>query len=37
VERYIEGHWEQLPSFVQKNQQLQAYIKAGISKAVNGM
>jgi hypothetical protein len=37
VERYIEGHLEELPSFVQKNRHLQEEIKTGISKAVDGM
>ena len=37
VERYIEGHWEQLPSFVQRNRYLQEEIKTGISNAVDGM
>jgi Cdc6-like AAA superfamily ATPase len=37
VARYIEGHIWQLPSFVQKNQQLQEEIKIGISEAVDGM
>ncbi|KAF9780340.1 hypothetical protein IL306_000625 [Fusarium sp. DS 682] len=37
VERYIEGHWEQLPSFVQRNRPIQEEIKAGISNAVDGM
>ena len=37
VERYLEGHMQQLPSFVQRNQQLQEEIKTGISEAVDGM
>jgi hypothetical protein len=37
VERYMEGHMQQLPSFVQRNQQLQEEIKTGISEAVDGM
>src|SRR5205807_1668042 len=37
VERYLEGHIQQLPSFVQRNQQLQEEIKTGISEAVDGM
>lgn len=37
IERYINGHLEQLPSFVQKNRHLQQEIKTGISKAVDGM
>jgi Cdc6-like AAA superfamily ATPase len=37
VERYLEGHLEQLPSFVQQNGQLQEEIKTGISEAVDGM
>jgi hypothetical protein len=37
VERYLEGHMQQLPSFVQRNQQLQGEIKTGISEAVDGM
>jgi hypothetical protein len=37
VERYLEGHMQQLPSFVRRNQQLQEEIKTGISEAVDGM
>ena len=37
VERYLEGHIRQLPSFVQRNRQLQEEIKTGISEAVDGM
>ena len=37
VEMYLEGHMQQLPSFVQRNQQLQEEIKTGISESVNGM
>ena len=37
VERYLEGHIGQLPSFVQQNRQLQEDIKIGISDAVDGM
>ena len=37
VERYLEGHIGQLPSFVQLNKHLQEEIKIGISEAVDGM
>jgi hypothetical protein len=37
VERYLEGHMQQLPSFVRRNRQLQEEIKTGISEAVDGM
>ncbi|KAF4993380.1 hypothetical protein FGRMN_6530 [Fusarium graminum] len=37
VERYLEGHIEQLPSFVQHDRQLQEEITTGISEAVDGM
>lgn len=37
VARYLEGHIDQLPSFVQQNRQLQEEIKTGISNAVDGM
>jgi hypothetical protein len=37
VERYVEGHLEQLPSFVQRNRPLQEEIKTGVSNAVDGM
>ena len=37
VEKYLEGHMQQLPSFVRRNQQLQEEIKIGISEAVDGM
>jgi hypothetical protein len=37
VERYLEGHMQQLLPFVQQNRQLQEEIKTGISEAVNGM
>ena len=37
VERYLEGHIEQLPTFVQRNRELQEEIKTGISAAVDGM
>ncbi|KAH0551748.1 hypothetical protein GP486_007034 [Trichoglossum hirsutum] len=37
IERYLEGHMKQLPSFVQQNGQLQEEIKTGISEAVDGM
>ncbi|KAH7187151.1 hypothetical protein DER44DRAFT_816595 [Fusarium oxysporum] len=37
VARYLEGHIEQLPSFVQHDRQLQEEITAGISEAVDGM
>ncbi|KAI9765361.1 MAG: hypothetical protein M1840_007441 [Geoglossum simile] len=37
VERYLEGHMEQLRPFIQQNNQLQEEIKTGISKAVDGM
>jgi hypothetical protein len=37
VERYLEGHMGGLPSFVQRNEQLQEEIKTGISEAVDGM
>ncbi|KAI9774751.1 MAG: hypothetical protein M1839_001618, partial [Geoglossum umbratile] len=37
VERYLEGHIQQLWPFVQLNGQLQEEIKTGISEAVDGM
>ena len=37
VERYLEGHMDQMLSFVQENRQLQTDIKTGISEAVDGM
>jgi hypothetical protein len=37
VKRYLEGHMKQLPSFVERNQQLQEEIKTKISGAVDGM
>jgi Cdc6-like AAA superfamily ATPase len=37
VERYLEGHMDQLLSFVQGNRQLQTDIKTAISEAVDGM
>jgi hypothetical protein len=37
VEKYVEGHMQQLLLFVQQNQQLQKDIKTGISEAVDGM
>jgi len=37
VERYIEGHLEELPAFVQRNRPLQREIKAGILNAADGM
>ena len=37
VERYLEGHVDQLPYFVQENRQLQKEIRTGISEAVDGM
>ncbi|KAG4256535.1 hypothetical protein FPRO03_14024 [Fusarium proliferatum] len=37
VARYLEGHIEQLPSFVQQDRQLQEEITTGISEAVDGM
>ncbi|KAF4960407.1 hypothetical protein FGADI_1054 [Fusarium gaditjirri] len=37
VARYLEGHKVQLPSFVQRDRQLQEEILVGISKAVDGM
>lgn len=37
VKRYLEGHMSQLPSFVERNQQLQEEIKIKISEAVDGM
>jgi hypothetical protein len=37
VVRYLEGHIKQLPSFVQRNQQLRDEIKTGISEAADGM
>ena len=37
VARYLEGHIGQLPSFVQRNRQLQEEIKVEISEAVDGM
>ncbi|CAF3544215.1 unnamed protein product [Fusarium graminearum] len=35
--RYLKGHIEQLPSFVQHDRQLQEEITTGISEAVDGM
>jgi hypothetical protein len=37
VQRYLEGHMQQLPGFVQDNQELQREIKTEISYAVGGM
>lgn len=37
VERYLDAHISQLPSFVQHDTQLQEEITVGISKAVDGM
>ncbi|KAI7771477.1 hypothetical protein LZL87_010917 [Fusarium oxysporum] len=37
VARYLKGHIEQLPSFVQHDRQLQEEITTGISDAVDGM
>ena len=37
VERYLEGHMSQLPSFVARDSSLQQTIKTGILKAVDGM
>lgn len=37
VRRFLEGHMGQLPSFVQRNRQLQDEIKNEISEAVDGM
>jgi hypothetical protein len=37
VERYLEGRMLQLPSFVQRNPELQEEIKTRISKGVDGM
>ncbi|EXK77320.1 hypothetical protein FOQG_17970 [Fusarium oxysporum f. sp. raphani 54005] len=37
VARYLEGHIEQLPSFVQHDRQLQEEITTGILEAVDGM
>ncbi|KAL1856463.1 hypothetical protein Daus18300_010730 [Diaporthe australafricana] len=37
VKRYLEGHIRQLPSFVERNPQLQEEIKTKISEAVDGM
>ncbi|KAI6765005.1 hypothetical protein HG531_012104 [Fusarium graminearum] len=37
VARYLEGHIEQLPSFIQHDRQLQEEITTGISEAVDGM
>jgi hypothetical protein len=37
VLRYLEGHMGQLPSFVERNRQLQEEIKTKISDAVDGM
>jgi Cdc6-like AAA superfamily ATPase len=37
VQRYLEGHINQLPSFVQQDQELQEEIKTKISDAVDGM
>ncbi|KAF5656484.1 ankyrin repeat-containing protein [Fusarium heterosporum] len=37
VVRYLESHMGQLPSFVQRDQQLRKEITTGISKAMDGM
>jgi Cdc6-like AAA superfamily ATPase len=37
VKKYLEGHIGQLPSFVERNRQLQEEIKTKISEAVDGM
>lgn len=37
VERYIDGHLEELLAFVHRNQDLRHEIKRGISNAVDGM
>lgn len=37
VNRYVDGHIDQLPSFVQQWPKLQEEIKAGISEAADGM
>ncbi|UPL02804.1 hypothetical protein LCI18_013738 [Fusarium solani-melongenae] len=37
VARYLQGHIGQLPSFVQRDRQLQEEIMTGISEAVDGM
>ncbi|KPM36223.1 hypothetical protein AK830_g10354 [Neonectria ditissima] len=37
VQKYLDGHILQLPSFVQQRPELQAEIKSGIAKAVDGM
>ncbi|KAF4451437.1 hypothetical protein F53441_5605, partial [Fusarium austroafricanum] len=37
VARYLEGHIEQLPSFVRQDRQLQEEITTGISEAIDGM
>ena len=37
VERYLEDHMGQLPSFVRRDRSLQEEIKARISEAVDGM
>lgn len=37
VARYLQGHIGQLPSFVQRDRELQEEIKTGISDAVDGM
>ena len=37
VARYLEGHIQQLPSFVRQNRQLQQEIKKGIVETVDGM
>jgi hypothetical protein len=37
VQRYVKGHMEQLPYFVQHNEELQKEIKTGISDAVDGV
>jgi hypothetical protein len=37
VRKYLDGHMAQLPSFVQRNQQLREEIKTKISEAVDGV
>jgi len=37
IQRYVEGHMEQLPHFVQHNEELQKEVKIGILDAVDGV
>lgn len=37
IEKYLDGHMGQLPSFIERNRQLQEEIKTEISESVDGM